>query len=93
MSDGPATSTPSAAAPGRHTSAVATVAEDGPQGRAEGRTPVDPADNAAGGTRAMQMGSCAKFTQVDLAAWTKLVSLATDDEPETGPEDLYSQWD
>ncbi len=49
-SDGLATSTPNTAGAVWHTTAMATVTEDGLQGRGEGHTPADPAGSATGGT-------------------------------------------
>ncbi len=40
-----------------------------------------------------QVGSCAKATQADPAAHSRLPWLPTDEETETKPEDLYSQGD
>ncbi len=39
------------------------------------------------------MGSCAKANQADPTTRSRLPWLPTDDEPETEPEDMYSQED
>ncbi len=76
-SDGPATSTPSSAAPGRHP-VVSTPTPD---------------TEANGGGETTQAGGCSKATQVDPAKRSRVPWLPTDEETETEPEDLYSQGD
>ncbi len=76
-SDGPATSTPSSVAPGRHP-AVSTPT---------------PGDGANGGAETTQAGGCSKATQVDPAKRSRVPWLPTDEETGTEPEDLYSQGD
>ncbi len=76
-SDGPATSTPSSAAPVRHTAASAPTPNAG----------------ANGGGTTTQAEGCTKATQVDPAARSRVPWLSTDEETETEPEDLYSQRD
>ena len=48
---------------------------------------------ATGGGLTTQAGSCAKVTQADPAARSRLPWLPTDEETETEPEDMYSQGD
>ena len=76
-SDGPATSTPSSAAPVRHTAASAPTPDAG----------------ANGGGETTQAGGCTKVTQIDPAVQSRVLWLPTDEETETEPEDLYSQGD
>ncbi len=76
-SDGPATSTPSSVASGRHP-AVSTA---------------NPDVGANGGVETTQAGRCSKATQVDPAKRVRVPWLPTDEETETEPEDLYSQGD
>ncbi len=91
-SDGPATSTPSSAAPMRHTATLAPTSDAGAVGRSEGRTTsADLTGRATGGSLTMQAGSCAKATQADPATRSRLPWLPTDYETETEPEDMYSQ--
>ena len=71
------TSTPSSAAPVRHTATSAPTPNAG----------------ANGGGVTTQAGGCTKATQADLAARSRVPWLPTDEETETEPEDLYSQGD
>ncbi len=68
-SDSPATSTPSSVVPVGHTASMALASEAGIAGMNVTRaTSADPASGATGGNQAIQVGSCAKATQADLAA-------------------------
>ncbi len=91
-SDGPATSTPSSAAPVRHDATLAPTSDAGAAGRSEGRaTLADLTGGATGGNRTTQTGSFAKATQADPAKRLRLPWLPTDDVSEIEPEDMYSQ--
>ncbi len=93
-SDGPATSTPSSAAPVRHTTTLATTSDAGAAGRNVGRTTsADLTGGATGASVTTQARRCAKATQADPATRARLLWLPTDDETETKPEDMYSQRD
>ncbi len=93
-SDDPATSTPSSAAPVRHTATFAPTSDAGATGRSEGKTTsAGLTGGVTGGNLMTQAGSCAKATQADPATCLRLPWLPTDDESETEPEDMYSQGD
>ncbi len=93
-SGGPATYTPSSAAPVRYTVALAPTSDAGATGWSEGRTTsTDPTGGATGGNLMTQVGSCAKATQADPATRSRFPWLPTDDESETEPEDMYKATD
>ncbi len=93
-SDGPVTSTPSLAVPVRHTATSTPTSDAGAAEGSEGRTTsADLMGGATGGGLTTQAGSCAKATQADPAARSRLPWLLTDEETETEPDDMYSQGD
>ncbi len=92
--DGPATSTPSSAAPVRHTATSAPTSDAGATGRNEGRTTsTDLMGGATDGGVTTQAGGCAQATQADPAIRSGLPWLPNNEETETEPEYLYSQGD
>ncbi len=95
VSDGPVTSTPSSAAPVRHTvTQVAPASEAGPTRRCGDRAMrVDLAGSAARGTQTTETGTNNRPTQMGPVHWSKLPWLATDDKSGTEPEDVYCQGD
>ncbi len=91
-SNDPATSTPSSAAPVRHTTTLAPTSDAGAAGWSEGRTTsANLMGGATGGSLTTQAGSCAKATKADPATHLRLPCLPTDDKSKTEPEDMYSQ--
>ncbi len=90
----PVMSTPSAAAPVRHTATLTPVLEAGSMGRCGDRAAsADPTASAVSGTQTSQTGTGTRSTQMGPKSRSGLPWLDTDDESGMEPEDLYSQGD